>query len=288
MRGWTRPIVLVLGLALFVAAVYPLAWTAVASVRTKRQIMNAPLNMAPPYTLDNYRGLLAEQDPAYGVPRLVLYYRNSLVVNALSLAVVVLLASAAGYAFARARFGGRGVLFGTVMVGMMIPVHATLIPLNRMVGALDLPLETLRLVGPYVAFAMPVSVFILRGFFAALPRELEEAAAIDGAGPMRTFVQVMLPNAMPAVATVLILNFVTMWNEYVLGLCLVDSPSDRTLPVGLVDLYTGQFGTADLGVMCAGVVLTVLPLLVVYLVAQRRIVKGLTAGALVGTGMEVG
>lgn len=273
--------------ALLAVAIFPMAWTVVSSLRAHREIVADPLGMPAPPTWANYSDLLThrltESAGERGPLALVTFYRNSIVASAVSLVVVLVTASAAGYALARMRFPGRGLAFGLLMLGLMVPVHATLLPLREtMLGLPDTPL---RLVGPYVAFALPIGIFILRGFFAALPRELEEAARIDGCGPWRTFWHVMLPTAWPALATVLILNFVTMWNEFVFALTLLDEPDSATLPTGLVTLYRGEF-TSDYGTLCATTAMTVLPLVIVFLAAQKKIVKGMTAGALVGTGVE--
>jgi ABC-type glycerol-3-phosphate transport system permease component len=128
----------------------------------------------------------------------------------------------------------------------------------------------------YVAFSLPVSVFILRGFFASLPRELVEAAALDGCSPAVTFWRVMLPLARPAIAAVAVFNLVTVWNEFVFALTFVTSPAKKTLPVGLMD-FSHSHGT-DVALTCAALVLAITPPLVLYLAAQKHIIRGITAG----------
>ena len=164
---------------------------------------------------------------------------------------------------------------------MMIPVHVTLIPLNLLLGPqyLNIKESLWALAGPYIGFALPVSILILRGAFSTIPHELLEAARIDGCNAWDVFRFVAIPLARPAFATVIIFNFLTMWNEFAFALTLL-GPDNATLPIALNN-FKGERGMY-LAETCAALAVVVVPLLVIYIFAQKHIIKGLTAGAVKG------
>jgi len=197
-----------------------------------------------------------------------------------AVAISIGAAALAGYAFARGKFRGKELLFLLFLAGMMVPVHVTLIPLNRLMSAGPVRLKDtyFALIGPYAGFALPIGVLILRGAFEAVPRDLEDAARIDGCSHWGIFRHVGLPLVRPALATVIIFNFLTMWNEFAFALTLVSRPALRTLPLALWQ-FKGE-RDMNLGQMCAALCVAVVPALVVYALAQRHIIRGLTAGAI--------
>jgi raffinose/stachyose/melibiose transport system permease protein len=254
---------------------YPLVWMGLTSLRTEAAVReNAWAPPSVPPHLGNYERVV--RDGRFGR-----YYLNSVVVCGTSVLVACLVSAAAAYAFARMRFRGKEALFLLFLAGMVIPVHVTLVPLHGLMSRVGLLNTVGALIGPYVAFALPVSVLILRTFFEALPREMEEAARLDGCGAFRTFWYVALPLSAPALATVFIFNFVHMWNEFAFALTL-NSDASATLPVGIWKVAAAGPFADDLGAVSAGLVVGVLPGLVVYFLAQRHIVRGMTAGALTG------
>ena len=206
-------------------------------------------------------------------------YLNSLTLCIAAVTAAVMLAALAAFALSRLKFRGSNLLFLTFMLGMMIPVHVTLIPLNLLLGPqlLNLKGSPWALVGPYVAFAIPVSVLILRNAFDAIPADLLDAAQIDGCTPWLIFRHIAIPLANPALATLVIFNFLTCWNEFAFALTLADSRRP-TLPIALHH-FKGEQGSLDIPVICAALVISVAPLLIVYACAQRHIIRGLTAGA---------
>lgn len=208
-------------------------------------------------------------------------YVNSLLVCIGSVALTVALSSLAAFAFALCEFRGRNTLFVIILAGMMLPVHVTLIPLNLLMGPDFLGLkETLwALVGPYVGFALPVSILILRSAFQAVPTELLDAARIDGCSTWQVFAHVALPLARPSIATIVIFNFLTMWNEFAFALTLL-GPDNSTLPIALND-FKGERGMY-IAETCAALAIVVVPLMIVYGIAQKHIIRGLTAGAVKG------
>lgn len=206
-------------------------------------------------------------------------YVNSLCVSVVAVTSAIMLAAMAAFAFSRLHFKGQKLFFLLFLLGMTIPVHVTLIPLNLFLGPnfLNLKGSLLALVGPYVGFALPISILILKNAFNAVPKDLIDAARIDGCNAWQIFRFVALPLAKPALATLLIFNFLTTWNEFAFALTLADS-RQPTLPVALNN-FKGEHGSLDVPVICAALVVAVAPLLFVYVIAQKHVIKGLTAGA---------
>jgi multiple sugar transport system permease protein len=189
------------------------------------------------------------------------------------------LATLGGYGFARYRFRGSGVLFLVVLGTLMVPFQALLTPLYSVLHTLHLQNSLLGLTLVYITFQLPFALFVMRNAFAGLPRELEDAAALDGAGPLVTLARVLVPVARPAVVTVALFAFFSAWNEFLAALIFLSDQARYTLPVFLTTLVSGRLGAIDWGVLEAGVVITMLPCIVIFLVLQRYYVRGLAAGA---------
>jgi ABC-type glycerol-3-phosphate transport system permease component len=205
---------------------------------------------------------------------------NSLVITGTSVLLVIVLGSLAGYAFARLRFRYKEFLFYLLTLTLMLPIPALIVPLfqiNKAFGLLD---TYLGLILPYAALGIPFAIVIFRGFFNALPRELEEAAAIDGCSVFRTWLSIIMPVSWPAIAVVLIFQFMTSFNEFTLAMVTIDSKPLKPLP--LVPLiYAGPFMSQP-GAMFATLTLITIPVIVVYVLMQRFMISGLTAGAVKG------
>jgi len=246
----------------------PVVWAAVGSLKTLNDLMLKPGAWPVPPVWSNY--VAAWQG---GIGR---YLLNSVAVTILSVGLALVFSAPAAYVFARLRVRGGLVLFGLIVGGILLPVHASLIPLfiqsNRL-GITNWP----AIIGPYIAFGLPLMVLMLRAYFAGLPQELIDAAEVDGCGHLRTLWNVLLPVAMPAVATVCIFQASWVWNELPLALVLVKDKLWQILPVGLLN-FQGEHAT-DWPVVLAGVMIAVVPMLVLYFIFQKHIVKGLTAGA---------
>jgi multiple sugar transport system permease protein len=210
----------------------------------------------------------------------VRYFVNSLVVAVTHVAGVLLLGSMMAYAFARFEFPGKRLVFYALMATLMIPGLMLLLP--QFVLARDLGLVDHRagLVLFYVASQLAFVTFLLRGFFQTIPRELEEAMTIDGAGPWRIYWQLMLPLSKPALATAGIFAFLFSWDEFPWALSIINNPDLRMLPVAIAQFQGAH--TTDWGIVFAASVIAVTPVLVVYVVFQRYLVSGLQAGALKG------
>ncbi|MCU9600450.1 carbohydrate ABC transporter permease [Pallidibacillus thermolactis] len=208
------------------------------------------------------------------------FFLNSIYVTVGSVILVVIISALASYPLSRLNFKLNRPLFLLFIVGMMIPIHATLIPIFIMSNNFDLYDSLLALIGPYVAFALPISIFIFVQFMREIPVELEEAAKLDGAGYWRIFINVIFPNVKPAISTVVIYNFVHIWNEFVFALVLIQSQEEMTLPLGLQKFY-GEFSVNVPGLMAA-LTLASLPIIAVFIFSQERVVRGLTSGSVKG------
>ncbi|MGG1947397.1 carbohydrate ABC transporter permease [Trinickia sp. NRRL B-1857] len=208
------------------------------------------------------------------------YLRNSFFVVGVSVLLIVVLSSMAAYAFARLDFPFGKTLFGLVVAAMIVPIHATLVPIYLLIRNIGLYDSAFALIGPYVAFSLPISIFILTEFMRQIPRELEEAACLDGCGPLKIFWRIYFPLSTPGLATVAIYNAVALWNEFIFAYVLTSTPGHRTLPLAIWD-FQGQY-SSNVPAMLAVVTLTSLPLIAVYAFGQERVIKGMMAGSLKG------
>ncbi len=243
-----------------------------SSFKTQLEFMSSPWSLPESFSFNNYR-LLFETD-------FFQYLFNSLFVSVVSVVLVIVLSAMASYPLSRLKFRLSKPLFLLFTIGMMIPIHTTLIPIYLLTINLGLYDSLWGLIGPYVAFALPVSVIIYTQFLQDIPKELEESAKIDGCGHYRLFWKILFPLLTPATATVAIYNFIHIWNEFIFALVLTNSPGNATLPLGLREFY-GEYSVNVPGIMAA-LTLGSLPLLLVYFIAQEKIVKGLAAGSVKG------
>jgi raffinose/stachyose/melibiose transport system permease protein len=252
---------------------YPILWMGLSAVRGEQELRSAPFALPAHPTGDNLSAVVRTG----GLSRA---YLNSFIVACGAVIVATAFAAAAAYAFARMQFRWKEALYFLFLAGMMIPPHVTLVPLNRLMGPDGLHIKDtyLALIGPYAGFALPISILILRAAFEELPIELEDAARMDGCSTWTIFWRIALPLVKPALATAVIFNVLTMWNEFAFALTFVSDSSLRTLPLALWQ-FKGEHGMM-LGQTCAALCLAVMPMLLVYVLAQRHIIRGLTAGAL--------
>lgn len=208
------------------------------------------------------------------------YFKNSLVVAAISLLLLLFIGLCAAYAFSRIRLKWTKALFMTVIACMTISIHVALIPiylLTRDVGLYD---TTAALVGPYIAFNLPITIFILTNFMGEIPIELEEAARIDGCGHFRLFSSIIVPLSKAGIVTVAIYDVISMWNEFSFALVLTQSPNTRTLPLALWN-YKSQYGS-NIPMLFAVLFLSVIPMIAAFAFGQDKLIKGMMAGAVKG------
>lgn len=208
------------------------------------------------------------------------YFLNSVIVLAISLILLLFIAACASYPLARFQFKLANPIYAGIVACMSIPVHITLIPVFKMSQATGLYDSIWALIGPYVAFAVPISVFILTSFMKEIPREIEESAEIDGCGKIKMFFSMILPLAKPGLATLAIYNGVNMWNEFSFAYTLTQSSENRTLPLAIWE-FQGQY-SMNTPMIMAVLTLTLLPMIVMFIIFQDKLVKGMTAGAVKG------
>jgi raffinose/stachyose/melibiose transport system permease protein len=263
----------VLAVAWLVFSGAPFYFMAETGFKQRFELLSGSIWSLPAHpTLANFREVLSGHFAEL--------FLHSVLVVVISVALVLLTSSMAAYVFARLRFRLQRALFALIIAGLVVPVHVTLIPVYLLMTATGLYDTLWALVGPYVAFSIPVTVFILTDFMRQIPRELEESARIDGCGPIRTFFRVILPLSRPALATLAIFNAVAFWNEFVFAFVLTASPRSRTLPLGVWD-FQGQYG-ANVPVIMAMLTLSTFPILAVYVAAHERVESGMLAGAVKG------
>lgn len=208
------------------------------------------------------------------------YFFNSVVVLGISLVLLLFISACASYPLARFKFKMAGPIYAGIVACMSIPIHITLIPVFKMSRATGLYDSIWALIGPYIAFAVPISVFILTSFMKEIPREIEESAEIDGCGKIQMFFSIILPLAKPGLATLAIYNGVNMWNEFSFAYTLTQSSENRTLPLAIWE-FQGQY-SMNTPMIMAVLTLTLLPMIVMFIIFQDKLVKGMTAGAVKG------
>ena len=263
------------GVVLIATAVvgYPTIWMLMQSLKTKFEMYANVWGLPSQLFVENYV-------QAWRIARMGTYIFNSLIVSLGTVALVLVTASLAGYAFGKLRFAGSRVLFYMFVFTLIVPHQVTIIPLYAVVSGLGLSNSYLALILPYAAGGLPLSIFLLRAFFESVPREIEEAARIDGCSELAAFWRVVLPISGPGLATVTILQFLGAWNEFILALIFIRNQSLRTIPLGLQAFFFEY--AVEWGYLFAALSMATVPVIVVYVLMQRQFIRGLTAGAVKG------
>jgi raffinose/stachyose/melibiose transport system permease protein len=260
-------------LAVAVSIIVPIVYAFLGGFRSTGALRNNPAALPNPWIVSNYTEILSGD----------LFWNslwNSLVIAVITVVVVVGVSALAAYVFARFAFPGREMLFTLFALGLLFPAAAAILPLYvllRSVGLLNNPLGVAL---PQAAFGIPLTIIILRPFFQSIPRELEDAAAIDGCSRFGFFWRVLLPLARPALATVAILALVGSWNAFLLPLLILGGTDSWTLPLGVMN-YSQQY-SQDLARVLAFTSLSMIPALLFYVFAERQLIGGLTSGAVKG------
>ena len=261
-----------LGLAMLaVLWILPFVFILFTSFKTEAEIYGAGV-FAPPahWAWRNYLDAWSRGNFATTLP-------NSVIITLVKVPLGILLSAMCAYAITQMRIWGGRVIFVAVVAGTMIPFQVLLAPLFTLVNGMGLINTYVGVILPYIAFGVPYQIFVLRSFFRQIPKELSEAARIDGGTHLMIFWRVFLPLSLPALAALVILDFVATWNEFAMALVLLQDSGKWTLPLGLMS-FQGQFSSAY-GPLNAAIVMTVLPAVVVYIAFQKYFVGGLTMGA---------
>lgn len=256
----------------FLFTIFPLVWMFLTSFKKRNEIFSGGL-LPEEFILKNYKFVLLNLDLANNL-------LNTTLVTIATVVLIVAFSTMAGYAFAKINFPGNNILFLIFLASLTIPPQVTLIPLFILLKRLALLDTRVGLVFSYTGLGLAFSIFLMRSFFQTLPGSLREAALVDGASEFTIFLRIMLPLAKPGVATITIFQFVYTWNEFMYATTFINSDSLRTLQPSIRSLV-GQYST-NWGALTAAMVFAVLPLLVIFLVLQRRVIEGLTAGAIKG------
>ena len=269
--SWT--IVFILALFWVFVTLVPFLFMIINSFRKQFDMLSQGVFHFPnPWYFDNYPHIV--QNGFFG------YFGRSVFIVAISLVVMLIFSAFAAYPLSRMKFRFRNLIYAGIVAMMSIPMHVTLIPIFKLTTSMGLYDKLISLLGPYVAFALPMSVFILTGFMMTIPKEIEESAEIDGCNKYNNFFQIILPLAKSGLSTLAIYNGVSMWNEFAFANTLLQSPAQKTLPLAL-----GQFKgehSLDMPMILAVLVLSALPMIILFIIFQDKLVKGMMAGAVKG------
>lgn len=253
---------------------FPLYWLITFSLKTNAEIFGENiLGLPQHWRWVNYI-------TALGNGGILQYFLNSVFYSIITLVAVGLFSAMAAYAIARMKWRMRDAAFLVFSLGIMIPTHAALLPLFQMVEKMGLKGGYIGLLIPYITFGLPMSIMILTGFFKGIPKEMEEAACIDGCGVIKCFIIIILPIVKPALATASVFTFLGTWNELLFANTFIDSSAFRTLPVGIMS-FVGQYST-DWGLIGAGMVIATLPTIIFYFLLSEQVQNSLVAGAVKG------
>ena len=279
-------IYLVLGM-LAIVIVVPVGWVFLASLKQNGEFYNSPWQLPESFYVQNFID-------AWGSAHMGQYMLNSFLVTGLAIGLLLLLALPAAYCLSRFHFRMRKVLSVLFMAGLFINVNYIIVPIFLMfVDGEKLLISmwlspfflnnifVLALV--YAATALPFTIYLLSGYFVTIPKTYEEAVYIDGSSYFRTMVEVIFPMARPSIITVILFNFLSFWNEYIIAITLLTDPNgSKTLPVGLMNLMKAQNAAAEYGRMYAGLVIVMLPTLLLYMIVQKKLTQGMMLGGLKG------
>jgi raffinose/stachyose/melibiose transport system permease protein len=264
-------------LAVAAAILVPIVYAVLGGFKDNGQLAANPLSLIPdPWVFDNYADVLWGAN----APEFWGELFNSVIVAMIAVGVTVGCASAAAFVFARMRFRGREAMYTLFVFGLLFPTAVAILPLYVLIRQVGLSGSLLGVALPQAAFGLPLSIVILRPFFRSIPTELEDAARMDGCGSFGFFWRVLLPLSRPAIATVTVLAIVTTWNAFILPLVVLNSADQWTLPLGVMNFATTY--SSDAARTLAFTVVSLIPALIFYLIAERHIVGGLTSGSVKG------
>ena len=272
---------------LAISIIVPVLWVFMASVKQNSEFYGTPWALPMGFYWQNFVD-------AWSTAKMGDYMLNSVLVTALALAILLVVALPAAYCLSRFKFRGGKFLNSAFMAGLFINVNYIVVPIFLMLRDGDTFLKNtfgtsfllnnlVVLAIVYAATALPFTIYLLSGYFATLAHDYEEAAYIDGAGYSRTMVSIIFPMAQPSIVTIILFNFLSFWNEYIISMTLMSSATGaKTLPVGLLNLMQAQQSAAQYGTMYAGLVLVMLPTLILYICVQKKLIQGMTVGGLKG------
>lgn len=258
-----------------VSCVFPLFWLFSSSLKTKKEFNKDIIALPANPTLDNYIKVATDPDSHIWISMF-----NSFRVTIISVILIVLFGFIVGYILSRIKFKMNRVLYAAFLLGMLIPIHSLLVPIYIVFRNFNLTNHWYTLIIPYVAFGLPIAIFLIESYIKGIPTELEEAAAIDGSSFSRTLFAIMLPICKPILATVAIIQTFSCWNEFSFALVLLNDVKVKTVPLAMTQ-FNGQF-SSNYPKMMAALMLTMLPIVIFYFIFSKEIIKGMVAGAVKG------
>lgn len=269
-RRW-KQIVLMVVLSVYTAyAAGPFIWVAMMSFRTTPEIAASPYGFPTNFHWEKYV-------EAWSQSNYSIYFWNSVLITGTAVFAVTIIGSMAAHCLARFRFPGNRLVMFIIFSTLIFPPQIVMISLFQVLVEYGLFDTRLGLIVVYIALQLPLTVYILEGFFARLPQDLFDAARMDGYSNLEIFWRLTLPMGLPAIATTVILNFIQMWNEFLFAVVLIADDSRRTLPLGIQKFYGDRL--EDVGMIATGVMISVIPVIIVYVFFSERMIQGMTAGA---------
>lgn len=271
---------------LTITILVPVAWIFMASIKENVEFYRNPWALPAGVYLQNFVDAWTKADMGS-------YMLNSVIVTVLALIILIVVSLPASYVLSRFKFFGSGFLNTLIMAGLFINVNYIVVPIFLMLSDADTFLRKnigepfflnniFVLAVVYAATALPFTIYLLAGYFKTVAKDYEEAAYVDGAGYFRTMIQIIFPMAKPSIITVILFNFLSFWNEYIISMTLLTKPELKTLPVGLMNLMAAQKSAVQYGQMYAGLVIVMLPTLIFYMLVQKQLTEGMTVGGLKG------
>ena len=248
----------------------PFLWVSTMSVRTTTEISADHYAWPSPFHWEQFR-------EAWVASNFSIYFTNSLLVVVASVAVLTVAGAAAAHCLARYRFRGNRLIYGILFSSIIFPPQVVLISIYQVLVDYGLYNSRVGLALVYISLQLPLTVYLLEGFFTRIPQDLFDAAKMDGYGDAEIFLRLVLPVGLPAIATTVILNFILLWNEFLFAVVLITDDELRTLPVGIQKFMGDHF--QDIGLIATGVMISVIPVILVYAFFSEKLIQGMTAGA---------
>lgn len=268
----SRIIIYIFLFILVLAVLYPLYWTAVNSLKTNTELFTNPFNLFHKPNFINYKKAWDQ-----GLSQ---YFINSIYVSAVSIGITVFLSALCAYGLTRFDIKGKNIIFMIVLGGLMLSPEVALVPLYKILQALHLYNTRWAMIIPYIAFKLPFCVFLMRSYFISFPKDMEEAATIDGCNTFQIFYKILVPISLPIFASTAIMDALFVWNEFTFALVFVEDKSITTIPVGLM-AFRDSLNT-DWTVLLAGITIATIPMVALFLAMQKYFVRGMTSGAVKG------
>jgi raffinose/stachyose/melibiose transport system permease protein len=256
-----------------ISCIYPAIWLIYSSMKSMGEFSANAISLPAAPSLKHYQTILLETS-------MPMWLVNTARTTVLSLAFILLFGFVIGYFLSRFKFRGRNFLYGYFMLGILVPIHALMVPMYILFRQTNLVDTWYSLLFPYVSFGLPIAIFLMESATHSIPKEVEEAAAIDGASFSRTLFRIIFPMSVPILVTIGIIQFFTCWNEFSFALILINNQNLLTVPVGLT-LFKGQYAT-DYPKMMTAMVVAMLPAIILYFAFSKQIIKGMVAGAVKG------